>query len=167
LRAGRIADARRQAEQALAVDGADPEAHFILGRVDEAEGKFADALKRFDRVLKEAPDDVAALLASGEVARRSAAAATAANDEAGAVAARTEALVRYRRAAMVRRDVFAAHLALAELEAEAGDDEAAAAHLSAARRLDDLRRDEPRPDYEKRLAILYERLAAKARAASR
>ena len=147
--------------KALAADGSDVEALFLKGRLAAIEGRFDDALQSFDEVLTNAPDDVAALLASGESERLRAAAARSAGDIAAAERSSTEAIVRYRRAAMVRRDVYAAHFALAELEAEAGDDETAVAHLLAAKRLDDLRRGGPRPDYEGRLAALYERLAAK------
>ena len=162
----RRAEAATWIGKALAADGSDVEALFLKGRLASLERRFEDALKAFDEVLLNAPDDVAALLASGESERRHAAAAKAAGDAAGEARSTTEAIIRYRRAAMARRDVFPAHLALAELEAEAGDDEAAVAHLLAAKRLDDLRRDGPRPDYDSRLAELYERLATKHRGGS-
>jgi tetratricopeptide (TPR) repeat protein len=163
LAQGRIADARTWAERAVAADASDAESQFALGRVREAEGDLERAREAYDVALKNEPDDVATLLAIGrlERTRARAAAGTPAGD-----AARTEALIHYRRAAMARRDVYDAHLALAELESEAGDDESAVAHLLAARRLDDVREAAERPDYEARLAALYERLAAKARGAA-
>lgn len=163
LAQGRLADARTWAERAVAADASDAESQFALGRVREAEGDLERAREAYDVALKNEPDDVATLLAIGrlERTRARAAAGTPAGD-----AARTEALIHYRRAAMARRDVYDAHFALAELEAEAGDDESAVAHLLAARRLDDAREAAERPDYESRLAALYERLAAKARGAA-
>jgi tetratricopeptide (TPR) repeat protein len=166
FRKGDPKSAEEEALRALAIDGADPETNYLLGELAAARGEFDLALLRFRRGLSASPDDVAALLSVGRVEASRAASFEAEGRTNEAAKARAEAITHLRRVAMIRRDNYEAHASLAALEEAEGDYRAAAAHLVLAQKLDDRRLGGERPDYGARLAALYERLAAEAKAAS-
>src|SRR6185503_3331646 len=98
--------------KALAIDPADVEANYLMGRIQEERGDAISARAAYEKALKSAPNDVATLLALGRVERK-----------LGRPALARSYL---RRAASRSRNSLEANRGLAEMAEEAGDLEEAA-----------------------------------------
>jgi tetratricopeptide (TPR) repeat protein len=149
VRDGRLDEAETLAREAVARDESDVEGNFLLGEIlarkaaglpdgsREREAAVGAARTALETALRNAPNDVATLLALGRLERLAGKADLSRNY--------------YRRVILLRRRSEEGHRALADLNEEAGDYEAAVAHLWELRALGDA----GDPEVSQRLLRLY------------
>ena len=180
LRKGQLDVAEKEARAALSVDGANPEAHFVLAMVLQQRSDWAQALVAVNRVLEIDPEIFPAqvlkgslLASSGDVAKaceewRAVLALRPKNLDAlqGLAYAREyqgemdEAMKEWSGILALQPDDPTAHYALARLCKRAGHTEEAARHIASLRRVDpDMAKVHPNPMPMKSVAQALENLS--------